>query len=87
MAEIVFALCALLSVACAALLFRSYLKGRSQLLLWSSLCFSLLALNNVVLFVDMIIFPTLDFGGSIIRVSSGAIAGALLLYGLIWEMT
>lgn len=87
MAEIVYALCALLSMACFVLLFRAYRKGRTRLLLWTSLCFLLLALNNSILFVDNIILPDVDFGGAFLRNLTGAIAGALLLFGLLWEVT
>jgi hypothetical protein len=87
MAETVYILCAVLSLTSATLLFRGYRTARSKLLLWSSLAFAFLALNNVILFADMIVFPTVDFGGALLRSLCGAIAGALLLCGLIWEMT
>ena len=83
MAEIVYALCALTSIVCAALLLRAYLRSRAKLLLWSSLCFAGLAANNVLLFVDLVLVPDVDL--SIWR-SLPAIAGLLvLLYGLIWD--
>lgn len=87
MAEIVYALCAICSVACATLLLRGYRENRSKLLLWSCLAFAMLALNNIILFTDLVILPELDFNGTLIRNITGAIAGSLLLYGLIWEVT
>ena len=57
MAETVYVLCALTSILCAALLFRAYRGNRSRLLLWSTLCFVGLALNNVFLFVDIVVVP------------------------------
>ena len=45
---------------CAGLLTRSYLANRSRLLLWSTLCFVGLALNNILLFVDLVLVPTAD---------------------------
>lgn len=87
MAEVVYILCGLASVACALMLFRGYRISRSQLLLWSCVCFSLLAANNIFLFVDMIILPELDMSGPLWRNFLSASAGSLLLYGLIWEMT
>lgn len=87
MAEYVYFLCALTSVACATFLFRGFRKSHSRLLLWSSLSFGLLAFNNIVLFVDVILLPNLDFGGIYLRNASGALAGSLLLFGLIWEVT
>jgi hypothetical protein len=82
--EAVYLLCAATSIACAALLLRGYLRHRTRLLLWSSLCFGLLALNNALLFVDLILVPTaIDL--SLWR-SLTALAGvAVLLFGLIWE--
>ena len=87
MAEIVYFLCALMSTGCAIMLFRGYQKARSRLLLWSCLSFCFLAINNVVLFTDVVIFPDLDFGGVMLRGITSATAGCLLLFGLIWEIT
>lgn len=84
MAETVYLLCAATSVACTLLLLRAYRRQRTRLLLWSSLCFVMLALNNTLLFIDLIVVPTtVDL--SLWR-SSTALAGVgLLLFGLIWE--
>ena len=83
MATLVYALCALTSLACAVLLLRGYAASRARLLLWSGLCFAGLAANNVLLLIDKQVVPTLDL--SLWR-SLPALAGvALLLYGLVWE--
>jgi hypothetical protein len=83
MAEIVYVLCALTSVLCAGLLLRSYRGNRSRLLLWSTLCFVGLAVNNIFLFVDAVLVPDVDL--RLFR-SGSAISGlALLTLGLIWE--
>ncbi|MEW5929375.1 MAG: DUF5985 family protein [Gemmatimonadota bacterium] len=83
MATIVYALCGLTSIACAVLLLRGYAASRVRLLLWSGLCFVGLALNNVLLFIDMRVVPGIDL--SVWR-SFPALAGLLLLiYGLVWE--
>jgi hypothetical protein len=86
MAEIVYVLCAGCSVLCASVLLRGHGQTRSHLLLWSSVCFGLLALNNVILVVDMVLLPDVDFGGGFFRNLTGAVAGFLLLFGLIWEL-
>ena len=79
----VYTVCALTSVACAGLLLRSYRDSRSRLLLWASLCFAGLALNNVGLFIDTVIAPDVDL--SVWR-SVPALAGlATFVCGLIWE--
>jgi hypothetical protein len=87
MAKAVYILCALLSIICAGLLFRGYKKNQSKLLLWSSLGFMMLAINNIIVCIDLVILPQVDFGGGLLRNLAGAIGGALLLFGLIWEVT
>jgi hypothetical protein len=85
MAESIYALCAAASVFCAALLIRSYRRSGLRLALLSCLCFSGLAVNNVLLFVDLVVTPDLDL--SVLR---GAVAvGALLslVVGLVLEDT
>lgn len=83
MAEVVYLLCALTSTFCAYLQVRSYHRQRTRLLLWSSACFVGLAMNNVMLFVDLVVVPDLDL--SIIRTTFALGATLMLLVGLIWE--
>lgn len=79
----VYVLCALTSIACAVLLFRGYARSRVRLLLWSGLCFAGLALNNVVLFVDVRVLPETDL--SLVRTLPAVAGIAILIYGLVWE--
>lgn len=82
MAIIVYALCALTGLLCAALLLRGYRRSGARLLLWSSICFVGFFFNNLLLLVDVNV-PLEDL--SIWR-SLPALAGTLILvYGLIWE--
>ena len=83
MATLVYALCALTSLACAVLLLRGYFASRARLLLWSGLCFAGLALNNILLLVDKRLVPTVDL--SLWRTVPAVAGVALLLYGPIWE--
>jgi hypothetical protein len=83
MAEVVYLLCAATSVTCAVLLLRGYLRQRTRLLLWSSLCFVLLGVNNLLLFADLILFPDISF--VLMRGETALIGVMLLLFGLIWE--
>jgi hypothetical protein len=83
MASVVYALCTLTSGLCAALLLRAYLSSRARLLLWSTLSFVGLALNNLLLFADLIIFPATDL--SLHRSLTAAIAVTILMLGLIWD--
>jgi hypothetical protein len=84
MAEAVYILCSLTSLACAVLLLRSYLQQRSvKLLLWSGLCFVGLTLSNVLLFVDLAVVPHIDLSGW--RSLVTLISLVILIYGLIWD--
>jgi Family of unknown function (DUF5985) len=83
-APAVYLLCLLASAACAGLLVRSYLRNRTRLLLWSAACFVLLALNNLFVVADMLLFPTLDM--TLWRSLSSLAAVGMLLYGFISEL-
>lgn len=83
MHEVVYILCAATSVLCAVLLGRSYLRSRSRLLLWSALCFVGLALNNLLLVVDLLVVTEVDL--SLLRTGSAGAALLLLVTGLIAE--
>ena len=83
MAETVYILCALTSAACAVLLLRGYLRSKARLLMWSSLCFIALTLNNIVLFVDKILLPEKDL--TLLRTGTALVGLVLLVFGLIWD--
>ena len=84
MAEAVYLLCALTSILCAALLARSYRRQRSRLLMWSTLCFAGLAVNNILLFVDLVLTAK-DVDLSLVRSGTAFVSVVLLLIGLVWE--
>ena len=83
MAVAVYLLCMLTSAFCAALLTREYVRTRARLLLWSALSFIGWAMNNALVFLDLVVFPSIDF--SVARASAALVAISLLLYGLIWD--
>lgn len=83
MANVVYILCALTSFACAVLLLRGFWSSHVRLLLWSGLAFLGMALNNLLLFVDLGMVPTVDLAAW--RAVPVLVGLALLLYGLIWE--
>ncbi len=83
MAELVYLLCAATSVLCAALLWNGYRASRTRLLFWSSVGFAGLALNNVLLFVDLVMIPSMDL--TLLRTSVAAAAMLVLCLGLVWE--
>jgi hypothetical protein len=79
----VYLLCVATSALCAVLLGRNYLRTRATLLLWSSLCFVLLAGNNLVVVLDLVILPDVDL--RLVRHSLSLGAVLLLLIGFIWS--
>jgi hypothetical protein len=83
MAEVVYVLCALTSIICALLLFRGFRRTGTRLLFWSAWSFVWLALNNLLLFVHLILVPTMDLG--ILRAATAFIGLMVLVFGLIWE--
>jgi hypothetical protein len=83
MATVVYILGALTSLACCVLLLKGYAQARRKLLLWSGLCFGGLAFSNLIVFVDLRLFPDVDLYPA--RLITAAVSMLLLLYGLIWE--
>jgi hypothetical protein len=83
MAGAVYILCTLTSTLCMVLLLRGYLAGRVRLLLWAGLCFAGLTINNVLLFVDLVLLPDVDL--SVPRDLAALVGISLLLYGLVWD--
>jgi hypothetical protein len=80
----VYLLCFATSVVCAWLLARSFHRTGLRVLMWSALCFSFLAFNNLVVIVDMLVLPDGDL--SLIR-SGFSLAGVgTLLFGFIWDL-
>jgi hypothetical protein len=83
-AAVVYSLCLLTSVACAALLVRSWLASRTRLLLFSAVCFALLAVNNLLVVVDMVLLPVAP-DLTLWRQIAALAALGVLLYGFRWE--
>ena len=82
-AEVIYLLCAATSLLVAALLLRKYLKRRTRLVLWSVACFAALAVNNVLVYVDLVMFTGIDL--SLYRGMAGTVAMTIMVYGLVWE--
>ena len=80
----VYILCLLTSGACAYLLARNYRRTGTRLLMWSALCFGLLALNNAVVFLDALVIHDIDL--AVPRLSLSLAAVAVLLFGFIWDL-
>jgi hypothetical protein len=84
MPTLVYSLCFLTSAICATLLFRSYFRTRTRLLLWSAIAFICLAVNNFFVLGDMILFPDINLLTA--RYVAALAAACVLIYGFIWEV-
>jgi hypothetical protein len=80
---LVYLLCFLTSLACAVLLGRSYASTRARMLLWSAVCFGFLALANLFVMFDMLVFPDISLRSVRLWLSLAAVA--ILLFGFIWD--
>lgn len=83
MAEAIYILCALTSLACAWLLLHRYRQSGHRLLFWSGLCFVGMTLNNLLLLLDKVVLPDVDLTTA--RLAAALVALVLLLFGLIYE--
>ena len=81
---VVYFLCFLSSGLCAYLLVTAFRRRAEKLLLWSAICFCLLAVNNLLVFVDIVVLPDVDLTPS--RSLTSFLAVSVLLYGFIWEI-
>lgn len=81
MAALVYILCALTSLLCTVLLVRGWLRSRMPLLLWCSLGFAGLAINNALLVVDRLVLPSVEM--SVLVAAPAALGMAVMLLGLI----
>ena len=83
MANLVYVLCFLTSALVAVLLLRAWKRTPNPILFWSGLGFIGLALNNLLLILDLIIFPTIPI--TPYRNIPTLIGMLLLIYGLVWN--
>lgn len=80
---LVYLLCLMTSVICAGLLLRAWRRSRARLLFWTAMSFTFIALNNLFLVADMVLFPDAYLIPA--RQVSSAVALGVLIYGFIWE--
>ena len=81
---IVYLLCCLTSVWCAYLLGAAFARRRERLLLWSALFFSLIAIENLLVFADFLLPPSVSLIPY--RLAMSLIAVGVLLFGFVWEI-
>lgn len=82
-AEVVYIVAFLIALSCSVLLWRGYQRSERRLLLWSSICFLFMSLENAVLFVDLVLVQEIDF--RLIRGLITLVGMCSLVYGLVWE--
>lgn len=83
MAQLIYGLCTITSLACAWMLLTTYRRNKVRLLFWSGLCFVGLSINNVLLVLDKLVFIETDLLP--LRLVTALVALVLLLFGLIYE--
>jgi hypothetical protein len=83
MTGLVYLLCVATCLLCAVMLFRGYLRSGVRLLFWAGLCFVGLMLDNIILYVDIVVVPDVDL--AVWRKLPGLVALMLLIFGLVWE--
>jgi hypothetical protein len=74
----VYLLCVVTSLTAMLLLLRSYRENSSRLLLWNAAAFVAFALNNVLLFMDLILLPNVDL--RLLRTRTALVGVWTLLY-------
>lgn len=80
----VYVLCFVTSAVCAWLLARGYRRSKARLLLWSALCFVLLAANNALVIIDLLILTDSTFRLERLVIMLAAVA--VLLFGFVWDL-
>jgi hypothetical protein len=84
-AALVYLLCLATCLVCTVLLAQAYRRTRASLLLWSAVCFGFLALNNLLVVLDMVVTGD-SMNLSFPRALAGLAAVGVLLYGFIWKV-
>lgn len=72
-------------LACAFLLWRTWRVRGTRLLFWSALCFGGLFVDNLLLYLDLVILPDVQMYNA--PSIAGLISVSLLLFGLVWDGT
>jgi hypothetical protein len=81
---VIYSLCTLTSLVCCVLLWRGWRNTRTRLLFWAAACFAMQTVNNVLLVLDKVVWPT-EVDLRLARLAVALVAACLLLFGLIWD--
>jgi hypothetical protein len=84
-ASLVYLLCAVTSATCTWMLASKFRETKAKLLFWSAICFFGFTISNVVLFIDIVLLPTIDL--FVLRTLPALIGALSLTWGLISEST
>lgn len=85
MSSVTFILCTIISLISAILLMRSAKGPQGRFLFWGAIYFLGAALNNILLYIDAVVVPDVDWALAPNLV--GLVSIAILIYALIWEAT
>lgn len=80
----IYLLCALTSITCAILLIRGYIRAKTRILFWASICFVTLAANNIILYVDLVVLGP-ETTLILWRTVPTLVGMAAFIYGLFWD--
>lgn len=86
MSSVVYLLCAITSILCAALLYFNYRQNKTRLIFWCAVCFCGLALNNILLVVDLLLTPP-SFDLIVFRAIPAALGLGVLATGFAWDLS
>ena len=81
----VYVLCAATSAACAVMLLRGFFRSKARFLLWSSLCFIALFINNLLLMIDRVLIPEVSYFPPSWRSAAALVGLSLMVFGLVWD--
>lgn len=84
-AGLIYLMCAIASMVCMILLGQAFSRTRSRLLFWSAVCFVALAINNLLLFLDLVVLPT-EIDLQILRLVTSLAGTSVLVFGFIWDV-
>ncbi len=83
LAQLVYLACFVASTVCAGLLWRQFRRRPQPILLWSGVCFGLLAVSNLIVVIDQVFLPDMNLREPRLWLTLAAVG--VLLYGFIWE--
>ena len=84
--QVMIGLCIVVSSLCAVMLLRGFAQRRIKILFWVGMCFVGFAIENVLLFLDLIVLPQ-DIDISALRFAAALAGMVCLSFGLFGQVT